>query len=120
MAFIDILKDLVHGVNGGMAAAIMGVDGLPVEHYSAPASRRDVDIIGIEYGKVVGEIKNAAGILGLGGLEEILVKTSAADVILRVVSPEYYVVFIAGPDVNAGKARFLLRRAAAKTRKELA
>lgn len=120
MAFIEILKDLVTGLNGGMAATIMGTDGLSLEHFSAPKTHYDVDLVAVEYGKVISEIKNAAEVLSLGELEEIVVKTPLADVILQVISPEYYIILVIAQDANVGKARYLLRRAAVKTRKELA
>ncbi|MBI5644133.1 MAG: hypothetical protein HY954_11750, partial [Deltaproteobacteria bacterium] len=85
----NILQELVDGVNGALAATIMGIDGLSIQQYMGPGEY-DVETVGVEYGKVVEEIKNASKLLNLGEIEEIMVATSDNDVLLRMISPEYY------------------------------
>ena len=119
MSFLGILKELVEGTDKGVASALMGVDGLAIEKYVNSSSSYDVETIGIEYGKVLSEIKNASSILSLGSVEEVVVNTLGTDIILRIVSEEYYIAFAVGHGGNVGKARYLLRRAVARTRKEL-
>lgn len=120
MSFSDILRDLVTGVKGGSAAAIMGVDGLAVEKYQPEGAGVDVDTVGVEYGKVIEEVKNAAHVLSLGALEEVAVTTPGAEVFLRIITADYYLIFVLKSVENAGKARYLLRRAATRARRELA
>lgn len=118
MAFLEILKELVDGVHGGRAATLMGVDGIAVTQYAGPAGY-DVETVGVEYGKVIDEIKNASGLLGLGTVEEVMVATAGMDVLLRMASQDYYIAFVIGKDANTGKARFLLKKAAARAAGEL-
>ncbi|MBI5493337.1 MAG: roadblock/LC7 domain-containing protein [Deltaproteobacteria bacterium] len=118
MAFLEILKDMVEGVGGGVAATIMGMDGLSIQHY-ASSSDYDVDSVGVEYGKVIDEIKHASTLLNLGEVEEVMVSTHGTDVLLRMVTPEYYIAFVIGHGANAGRARYLLRRATARAKEEL-
>lgn len=118
MPFLDILKELVDNIPGGLAATIMGMDGLSVEQYIA-VSGYDVETVGVEYGKVVEEIKNAANLLNLGTVEEVMVATTGKDVLLRMASPEYYIAFVLGDGANIGKARYLLRKAARMAGKEI-
>ncbi|MBI2412217.1 MAG: roadblock/LC7 domain-containing protein [Deltaproteobacteria bacterium] len=118
MAFLEILKELVDNVKGGLAATVMGVDGIAIEQYIGE-SRLDVETVGVEYGKVIEEIRNASRLLNLGEVEEVLVATAGNDLLLRLVNHDYYIAFVAGPEANIGQARYLLKRAAAKTAKEL-
>jgi len=137
MSFLSILKELVDGTDKAVACALMGVDGLAIEKYvntgrggyppvggnapvgGNPPMQYDVETVGIEYGKVLDEVKNAAALLSLGSVEEVLVNTMGTDIIMRIVSPEYFIAFAVGPGGNVGKARYLLRKAAHKARKEL-
>lgn len=118
MAFLDILKEMVDGVGGGVAATIMGMDGLSIQQY-ASSPDYDVDAVGVEYGKVVDEIKHASTLLNLGEVEEVMVSTHGTDILLRMVTPEYYIAFVIGRGANAGKARYMLRRATAKAKEEI-
>lgn len=117
MSFLDILKDLVGGIEGGLAAAIMGMDGLSIQEYRP--GECDIEAIAIEYGKVIEEIKNASTILNLGNVEEVVIETAGVDVLLRIVTPEYYIAFAVNKKANMGKSRYLLRKAALRAGKEL-
>lgn len=119
MSFLTILKELVEGTDKGVACTLMGVDGLAIEKYVNTGMQYDVETVGIEYGKVLDEIKNASALLSLGSVEEVLVNTMGTDIIIRIVNPEYFIAFAVGPGGNVGKARFLLRKAVHRARKEL-
>ena len=58
--------------------------------------------------------------MNLGEIEEIMVTTKGKDVLLRMLAPEYYIAFVVNHEANLGKARYFLRKAAVKARKELA
>ena len=119
MSFLEILREMVDGVEGGVAATVMGMDGLAVQQYIS-VGEYDVETVGVEYGKVIDEIKSASTLLNLGEIEEIMVTTKGKDVLLRMLAPEYYIAFVVNHDATLGKARYLLRRASIKARKELA
>lgn len=119
MSFQGILKELVDGSGCGIASAIMGVDGLAVAKYVNSGAEYDVETVGIEYGKVLDEIKNASSILSLGDVEEVVVAMLGTDVILRIINEEYFIAFAVAGGANVGKARYLLRKAAYQAKKEL-
>jgi len=119
MSFLEILKQLVDGVEDGVAATVMGMDGIAVQQYIS-AGEYDVETVGVEYGKVIDEIKKASTLLNLGEIEEIMVTTKGKDVLLRMLTPEYYIAFVVGHEATLGKARYLLRKASVLARKELA
>lgn len=119
MTFNDTLKELVEGLPGGMAATVMGADGLAIGQFTLGGARYDVETVGIEYGKVLEEIKHASTLLNLGEVKEVIVSTPEANLILKMLTPEYYMAFLVDGKANVGKARYLLRKAADKARKEL-
>lgn len=118
MSFLEVLKELVEGVEGGIAATLMGMDGIAVEQY-IKAEGCDVETVGVEYGKVIEEIKNASSLLNLGTVEEVMVATASSDLLLRMSTPEYYIAFVLSHNSNIGKARYLARKAAERTAGEL-
>ncbi|MBI5344357.1 MAG: hypothetical protein HZB83_03325 [Deltaproteobacteria bacterium] len=94
------------------------MDGITVAEYVAEGSIYDVEAVGVEYGRVVEEVRNSSRILKLGAVEEIAVLTHGKDVILRTVTPEYYIAFVVS-NGNIGKARYMLKTAAKRVGKEL-
>lgn len=119
MAFLEILKELVEGAPAGVAAVIMGTDGLAVRQYAREGARYDVETVGIEYGRVMDEISHASALLDLGTVEEVTVLARGANLMLRMLTPDYYLAFVMDGPANVAKARYLLKRASARARKEL-
>ncbi len=119
MAFEDILKEMVEGVKGGTGAAIMGMDGLSIQNYIRQDSPCDIETVGVEYGKAIEEVKRASGMLRLGEVEEIRIHTTGGDVLIRILTPEYYMAFVVNHRMNVGKASYLLKKASLRVRKEL-
>ncbi|MBI5903321.1 MAG: hypothetical protein HZB84_07575 [Deltaproteobacteria bacterium] len=115
MSFYNILRELVEGVDGGVAAVLMGMDGLSVQQYSVKEGY-DIESLAVEYGKAVDEIKKAAAILNLGGVEEVLIRAAASDIVIRVVTSEYYLAFVVRQGAGVGKAGYMSKKAASKIR----
>ena len=120
MAFDETLKDLVDGVSGAVGATLMGMDGFSVHHFVKDGGSFDVDSTGIEYGKVIDDIRHASTLLNLGELEEVTVTSGNALLILRVVTKDYYIAYVLKSNANVGKARFYIKKAAVKASLELA
>lgn len=119
MSFNEVLTELVEGVEGAVAATIMGMDGIAIEQYIKTVDY-DVETVGVEYGKVIEEIRNASTLLNLGTVEEVMVATATSDILLRMANPEYYIAFVLAHNSNIGKARYLVRKAAERASMELA
>ena len=117
MTFLEIMQGLVEAVPGSLAATIMGMDGLTIQQYCL--SDYDVETVGVEYGKVIEEIKHASGVLNLGTVEEVCVATDEMTLVLKMVTQGYYIALVLSSGANTGKARFLLKGAALKAEKEL-
>ena len=124
MSFASILQEIVDECGGGLAAVLMGADGIPIEQVEATGEAGvslgdEVDVLGVEFGRILDEMRKASDSVGGGGLEEVSVRLSNFWVLMRVVDEETFLVLAIEPNGNAGKARFLMRRHLLALREEL-
>ena len=109
--FAETLKKLVDNVDGGIAAVIMGLDGIPVETYVRQSDKVDVTTVAMEFSFILGQVRKAGDSLAVGNLEELSVKAQRLLLVCRMLSPQYFVAIAIAPEGNFGKARFLARLA---------
>lgn len=109
--FAEILRKVVDNVDGGIAAVIMGLDGIPVDTYVRQSDRVDVNTVGMEFSFILTQVRKAGESLQVGALEELVVKAQRLVLVCRMVSPLYFVAVAVAPEGNFGKARFLARLA---------
>jgi predicted regulator of Ras-like GTPase activity (Roadblock/LC7/MglB family) len=109
--FAETLKKVVDNVDGGIAAVVMGLDGIPVDTYVRQKDRVDVNTVGMEFSFIMGQIKKAGDSLAVGGLEELSVKAQRLMLVCRMLSPQYFVAVAMAPEGNHGKCRYLMRMA---------
>ena len=117
------LKRLVEGTEGGVAGLLMGFDGIQVDSYSSPDATGpagDVNTLGMEFSFILGQVKKAAEILEIGGVQEVTIRTERLTLIFRVVSAEYFVALAIRTEGNFGKGRYLLRVLTPKLQAEVA
>ena len=107
--FAETLKKVVDHVDGGIAAVIMGFDGIPVESYVRQSDKIDVNTVGMEFSHILRTCQKAGENLSVGGLEEFSVKAQRLILICRIVTPRYFMAVVMVPEGNFGKARFLTR-----------
>jgi predicted regulator of Ras-like GTPase activity (Roadblock/LC7/MglB family) len=107
--FAEILKKVVDNVDGGIAAVIMGLDGIPVESYVRQNDHVDVTTVAMEFSFILGQVRRAGDSLQVGTLEELSVKAQRLLLVCRMISPQYFVAIVLNPEGNFGKARFLAR-----------
>jgi predicted regulator of Ras-like GTPase activity (Roadblock/LC7/MglB family) len=124
MSFASILQEIVDECGGGLAAALMGADGIPIEQVETSGEPREslkdgVDVLGVEFGRILDEMRKASDSVDGGALEEVSVRLSNFWVLMRMVDEETYLVLAIEPNGNAGKARFLMRRQLTALRDEL-
>jgi predicted regulator of Ras-like GTPase activity (Roadblock/LC7/MglB family) len=112
--FKDTLRELVEGVDGGLASTVMDSSGIALESYAKETgddAAFDISTIGIEYGVVLGSIKRASEQLGAGEAQEVVIETEKHSTLLRVINETYFMAFTIAPGANIGKARFRVRLA---------
>jgi predicted regulator of Ras-like GTPase activity (Roadblock/LC7/MglB family) len=109
--FTETLKKVVDGVDGALAAVVMGLDGIPVETYVKANDRIDVTTVAMEFSFIIGQVRKAGDSLAVGSLEELSVKAQRLTLVCRMISPQYFVAIAMAPEGNFGKARYLVRMA---------
>ena len=109
--FAETLKKMVDNVEGGIAAVVMGLDGIPVETYVRQNDKVDVTTVGMEFSFILSQVRKAGDSLQVGSLEELAVKAQRLVLVCRMLSPQYFVAIAMAPEGNFGKARYLVRLA---------
>jgi predicted regulator of Ras-like GTPase activity (Roadblock/LC7/MglB family) len=115
MSFASILQTIVDGCGGGIAAALMGNDGIPIEQAPATAApegamAEDIGTAGVEFGRILEEIRKVSDSLAAGALSETMVSFGRFSLLFRTVDEDTFLVLAIAADANVGKARYLMRR----------
>lgn len=115
MSFQPILRAIVEGANGAIGVALLGSDGIAIEQVMAAtdagrALEEDFGAAGVEFGRILDEIRKASDAIGGGPVRETVVSLARFTLILHTVDDETFLVMALLPDGNLGKARYLLRR----------
>jgi len=109
--FAETLKKVVDNIEGGIAAVIMGLDGISVESYIKLDDRVDVNTVAMEFSFILSQVRKAGESLAVGNLEELSVKAQRLLLVCRMLSPQYFMAIVMAPEGNFGKARYLARLA---------
>ncbi len=117
MSFAEILRTIVEQCGGGLGAALMGNDGIPIEEYTSETSV-EVATAGVEFGRILMDIRKASDALAGGPLDETIVRVARFTLIFQPVDDENFLVLALAPDGNLGKARYLIRRHMLAVRQE--
>src|SRR6476620_597244 len=117
--FLENLKRVVAETEGAVAGLLMGFDGITVEQYTVPQGGVDITTVGMEFSFILTQVRKAAEILEVGGVQEIAIRAEKLTILIRVVSVDYFVALAITPDGNFGKGRYLMRVVAPKLHAEL-
>jgi len=115
MIFDEMLKDLVNSVPGGIAATIMGRDGLPVRTFRNDDGGFDIQTTGVEVGPFFFGISR----LQLGNPEEMVVTTDQVSLVCHKLTDEFFLCLLVAIGGNPWKGKFKARMLAPAIRKEL-
>jgi len=125
MSFEAILDEIVKGCGGGIAAALMGNDGISIAEVVSDREGvrdllvEDIGTAGAEFARILAEISKASDALGGGAVQETAVVLARFTLVFRNVDDETFLVVAIAPDGNLGKARYLIRRQLNFLRQEL-
>jgi predicted regulator of Ras-like GTPase activity (Roadblock/LC7/MglB family) len=124
MSFAALLREIVEGCKGGIGAALMGNDGIPIEQVTASQAAEsplaeDIATAGTEFGRILEEIRKASDAVAGGAVVETTILLSGVTLVFRAVDEETFLVVALAPDGNLGKARYLIRRQLLALRQEL-
>lgn len=120
----EILAHLVEQVDGALAAAVAGMDGLLVEQYSVEQYSQDET----DLAAVAAEITNAlmagrntmARRLGGGELRELILVSEQRLGYIRLLGNDLFCLIVLDAEGNLGKARLYSQQAAERFAKVLA
>ncbi|MEE8475576.1 MAG: hypothetical protein V3T01_09515 [Myxococcota bacterium] len=124
MSFAGLLREIVEGCGGGIGAVLMGSDGIPIEQVvvgpipQGPLAD-DLATAGVEFGRILDDIRKASDALSGGEVRETLVVLDRFSLLFRAVDGELFLVLVLAPDANIGKARYLIRRQLPAVRRNL-
>jgi len=122
MGFREHLEEMVHSVDGAVAASVMGFDGIAIDTVDVSANGTgDVDIqtMLVEYTNILSQLRQAAEVLESGKVTELSIGTEKLTTLARALTDEYFAVLAVAPEANLGKARYVLRINAPKIKAEL-
>jgi predicted regulator of Ras-like GTPase activity (Roadblock/LC7/MglB family) len=118
--FRENLAKVVDNVEGGVAGLLMGFDGIAVDSYTRGDGGFDINTVGMEFSFILTQVRKAAEVLDVGGVQEVAIRAENISIIIRVLNREYFLALALVPNGNLGKGRFLLRMVAPKLQTELA
>ena len=119
LGFREHLEEVCRSVDGAVACSLMGVDGIEVDSHVQGGDDLDLKSLLVEYSGVLRSAREAAEAHEAGGVDELSIATEKLHAIVRIVTPEYFMVVALTPGGNIGKARYLLRVTAPKLKAEL-
>ena len=117
MSFTEVLREAVERVDGAVSAMIIGADGISVEEY-ARETLVDLTDLSAEASAMIRDIGLAAENLKLGEAREFSIISDTCGIIMRRITPEYYLALVIKPDGNYGKGRYILKTAIPKLEAE--
>ena len=119
MSYKESLKTITESVGGGLAAIIMGYDGIPIDEFLVDSTQFDLQLLTVEYANLLRDIRRTVDLLGNGVMEEVSIATDRLRVLVRVINDQFFLVLVITADGNYGKGRYLLSREALKLKDDL-
>ena len=112
MSFSDTLGGLAKRIEGAVAAIILGIDGIPIERYTTTLEPGlDIEMIATELTTLLRRGMHTATDTALGDLREMVIVTERLTILLRPITPDYFLMLAVLPGGNVGRARYELRKA---------
>jgi predicted regulator of Ras-like GTPase activity (Roadblock/LC7/MglB family) len=119
MSYKESLKTITESVGGGLAAIIMGYDGIPIDEFLVDSTQFDLQLLTVEYANLLRDIRRTVDLLGNGVMEEVSIATDRLRVLVRVINDQFFLVLVITAEGNYGKGRYLLSREALKLKDDL-
>jgi predicted regulator of Ras-like GTPase activity (Roadblock/LC7/MglB family) len=112
VSFSDTLGSLAKRIEGAVAAIILGIDGIPIERYTTTLEPGlDIEMIATELTTLLRRGMHTATDTALGDLREMVIGTERLTILLRPITPDYFLMLAVLPGGNVGRARYELRKA---------
>lgn len=119
MTFREHIQRIVQSTPGAVACTIMGFDGIAIDTYETGTGEVDIPVLLVEFAAAAQLLRRNATQSPAGGFVELVVTNQRLSAIVRPLTEEYFLAVVLAPNALVGKARFLMRVAAAPIAKEL-
>src|ERR1700677_1239124 len=96
--FKEALREIVDRTDGGIAGLLMDASGIAVDSYAKDGAPFDITTIGVEYGVLLGSIKNAPEKLEAGTAKGVAISTEKMITIIRMLGPTYFLALAITPE----------------------
>jgi len=104
---------LVHGVDGCLAVAVAGMDGLVIEQ--SPRESRELAAVAAELTNAITGLKvTVSDHLAAGSVHEVFVTSERRALYVRLLEHDLFCVLVLNRNGNLGRARLLTSEAAKK------
>ena len=120
--FRENIRALVEKLDGGVAAVLMGFDGISVDSFAKTGydgALPDIQTLAMEFAHLIAQARRTLVSLDAGPLEEFTLRAEALTLVVRVLTQEYFLACAVLPAGNIGKARYLMRMTAPALRADL-
>ncbi len=117
MDFHEVLKEVTTKA-AGLAAIIIGRDGIAVGSYSTSQFPGNIEEVAIEHISLIKGLEETEGLRALGHLRELTLFTDSLKLFLMPINRDYYLILAAGKEMYTGRARFILKRAVNRLKRE--
>lgn len=120
--FRESITKLVEKLDGGVAAILMGFDGISVDSFAKTGydgALPDIQTLAMEFAHLIAQARRTLQSLDAGALEEFTLRAEALTLVVRVLTQEYFLACAVLPTGNVGKARYLMRMTAPALRADL-
>ena len=110
--FRENITKLVEKLDGGVAAVLMGFDGISVDSFAKSGydgALPDIQTLAMEFAHLIAQARRTLQSLDAESLT----------LVVRVLTPEYFLACAMLPSGSVGKARYLMRMTAPALRADL-
>lgn len=108
--FAVTLKDIANKLDDLECILLVGTDGLPIEKVVRKETL-NVELLVAEFTTILRNTAQTASEVEAGALDELILLTERVIVLLKAITPEYFLMIILSEGANIGRARFELKKA---------
>ena len=113
------MQKVVESVEDSLACSLVGFDGICVGTYIKPNAVLDTELMGAELSGLLSQLRHSSTVQETGEPDEFFYSSEKCKMLLRVITPDYFVALAIGPEGLVGKARHKLRLLSAGIKDEL-
>jgi predicted regulator of Ras-like GTPase activity (Roadblock/LC7/MglB family) len=112
--FRESIEKLLDRIEGGVSCALMGFDGIMVDIYTKGGAdgTPDIQTLSMEFAHLISQARRTLESVDAGALEEFTLRTDKMTLVVRLLTPGYFLACAILPTGNLGRARYLMRRTA--------